>query len=147
MMTSLCLVLLANAKKAKWGLFMSEVESLFASLPPPTSASAGKKIFRKIFLTASKHSIPAGYKKDFCAGMLSEAVDLANERDRRREINPQNPVIQHLNTQISDIISCEAKTSWINHVDASHPQANPEKHWKLLRSISGKRRHQPPNRP
>jgi hypothetical protein len=54
-----------NVKKALWGRFTLEVESLIANKSHLISASMGEKIFRKVLLTASKHSIPAGYRKDF----------------------------------------------------------------------------------
>jgi hypothetical protein len=136
-----------NLKKAKWGLYTSEVESLFASEPLPISTSTGEKVFRWILLTASKHNIPAGYRKNFQPGMPREAVDLANERDCLRELNPQDPEIQRLYITISDIINHEAMATWIKNVEDSHPRDSPEKHWRLLKMLSGKRAHQPPNQP
>jgi hypothetical protein len=58
-----------NLKKAKWDLHASEIESMLATEPPPTSASTGEKVLRKIMCTAGKHNIPAGYRKDFRPGM------------------------------------------------------------------------------
>jgi hypothetical protein len=79
--------------------------------------------------------------------MPREAVDLANERDCLRKLNPQNPEVQRLNLIISDIINREAKATWIKNVEDSHPRDSPEKHWRLLKMLSGKRAYQPPNQP
>jgi hypothetical protein len=136
-----------NLKKAKWGLYISEAESMFASESPPTSMSTGEKVFQRILLTASKHNIPAGYRKDFRSGMSREAIDLANEHDRLHVSDPQDPKIQRLNKSISEIVSHESKSAWIKQVEDSHPKDNPEKHWKLLWALSGKRPHQSPNQP
>jgi hypothetical protein len=118
---------------------------LITNVPPPTSALTGEKIFRKILFTASKHSIPAGYRKDFRPGMPRE--NLANERDLLQESDPQDPEISRLNTLIKEVITRENKKTWIKTVEDSHPRVSMEKHWRLLRILSGKRPHQPPNQP
>jgi hypothetical protein len=74
-------------------------------------------------------------------------VDLAIERNRLRGINTQDPEIQRLNNLISEVSSREAKNSWIENVQASHPRVSTNTHWRLLRILSGKRPRQSPNQP
>jgi hypothetical protein len=98
-----------NFKRTKWGLWTSETESKFANVPLPTNAATGEKVFRKILQDASKHHISAGFRKDFWPGMPREAVDLAEERDRLHDLDPQDPEIPRLNQLISESVKIEAK--------------------------------------
>jgi hypothetical protein len=137
-----------NFKKAKWGLWISETEACFANLPLPTSCSTGEKVFRKVLNDASKHHIPAGYRTDFLPGLSREPVDLTKKLDRLQNQNPQDPEIPWLNTLISQTVTSDAKLRWRETVESSNHRSNPEKHWKLLRILSGKRPHnQPSNQP
>jgi hypothetical protein len=126
-------------------LFTSESESGVANIPLLTNCSAGKKKFREIIQRAAKHNIP--YRKDFLPGLSREVVDITKERDRRRELDPHNPVITELNTKLSDLITHEAKISWQEEVSFCNPRVNPDKFWRLTRRLSGKCPLQPPNQP
>jgi hypothetical protein len=86
--TSKCYV---SFKQAKWGLWTSETERRFASSPLPTSCSKGVKLFQSILCKASGHHIPAGFRKDFRPGLPRAAIDLTEERDWRRSIDPNDP--------------------------------------------------------
>jgi hypothetical protein len=79
--------------------------------------------------------------------MPRETVNLANEHDHLQTLKPQDPEVQRLNIIISDIISREAKASWIKDVEECHPRVSSKKHWKLLKILSGKQAHQTPNQP
>jgi hypothetical protein len=136
-----------NFKRVKWGLFTSETERLFADLQRPTSCSTGEQLFRRVLSRAFKHHIPAGYRKDFQPGLSREAIDLTKFRDRLRELDPLDPEIPNLNQLITDTISNEHEKLWREKVESSNPRDNPDKHWRLIRILSGKRPHQPPNQP
>jgi hypothetical protein len=96
-------------------------------------------LFNKALLTASKHHIPAGYREDFVPGLPREAVNLAKERDRRRDADPQDLEVFRLNKAISDVVSNERKKAWKETVESSTPHTDPDKYWRLLRNLSGKR--------
>jgi hypothetical protein len=98
-----------NYERAKWGLYTSETERLISCLGQPSSCSKGVSLFNKALLTASKHHIPVGYREDFVPGFPREAVDLAKERDRRCEADPQDPEVSRLNEAISEVVSNEQK--------------------------------------
>jgi hypothetical protein len=136
-----------NFKKAKWGLWTSEIEAAFADIPDPTTCSAGEKIFSKTLCKASGHHIPAGFREDFKPGLPREAVDLTKERDRLRELDPLDPEITRLNALITETIRIENKKEWLRKVEDSSFKVNPEKGWRLLRALSGKRPKQAPNQP
>ena len=136
-----------NFKRAKWGHFTSETERVFADLPRPASCSAGEKVFRRVLLKASRRHIPAGFRKDFMPGMSRESIELTKERDRLRVANPLDPEIPRLNQLIKDTVNDDRKRLWREKVESSRPSTNPDKHWRLLRLISGKRQHQATNQP
>jgi hypothetical protein len=100
-----------NFKRAKWGLWTSEVESAITNVPDPTSCSTGEKIFRDILCKASGHHIAAGFRKDFIPGLPREAAALAKERDRLHKINPQDPEVLNLNAQITETIKARPRRS------------------------------------
>jgi hypothetical protein len=112
---------------------------LFATLQQPTSCSAGEKHFRRILTKASRRHIPAGFRKDFIPGLSREVVDLKKDRDRRREQDPQDLEIAILNQRIADLIICDRRKAWQEKVESSKPRDNPDKHWRLIRILSGKR--------
>ena len=136
-----------NYKRAKWGLLSSELELLLANEPRPTKCSSGVGRFNKLLTTASKHHIPAGFRQDFRPGLSREAVNLTNERDRLREQDPQDPEVTRLNQVISETVINDSRKRWKELVQDSRPNANPDKHWRLMRILSGKRPQQPPNQP
>jgi hypothetical protein len=108
---------------------------------------SGKQIFRKILTTASGHHIPAGFRKDFVPGLPRAAVNLNKEQDGLRVLDPLDPRIQDLNQRITECVTTEAKKKWQEEVEASKPRSNPENFLRLLRNLSGKHKHQPPNQP
>jgi hypothetical protein len=77
-----------NFKLANWPGFIAESEDLISSLPPPTSCAKDVQKFTKILLSASKHNIPSGYRKDYIPGLPNAAKDLIRERDELRSIRP-----------------------------------------------------------
>ena len=136
-----------NFRLARWADFVAESELLFSHLPPPASCAAGEANFRKVMLTASKHNIPSGFRKSFTPGLPHEAVDLTKRRDELRCLDPLDPEIPILNNNISETIRKSSKKACIDKVESCSLQSNPIKYWSLLRNLSGKRAHQPPNQP
>ena len=136
-----------NLKRAKWGLLSSELEALLEDEPMPSNCSSGVNKFNYLFKTAAKHNIPAGYRTDFKPGLSRAAVDLVNERDQVRERDPQDPEVGRLNHLIDETISSDSRARWQEAVTSSKPNDNPDKFWRLMRILSGKRPHQPPNQP
>ena len=136
-----------NFKLADWRGFREESERLFARERPPRSCDSGEKAFRRILLTASKRHIPAGFRRDFVPGVPCDAVPLLSQRDALRRQNPTDPEIEALNRRIQEITVSAAWDAWSQEVEkaSSNPSSTP--FWHLLRRLSGKRTHQPPNQP
>jgi hypothetical protein len=111
-----------NFRKAYWPAFIRESEGVFRGLQMPTSVGAGEKIFRKVLLTAAKHAILAGFRKDCKPGLSSEANILINERDTLQVADPTDPAIEVLNHNITKIISKNKKSIWRDKVAASGSQ-------------------------
>jgi hypothetical protein len=116
-----------NFKRAKWGLWTSETESLFRNATQPASCSQGVKSFQNVLLKASKHHIPSGFRKDFRSGVPRAAVSLTEERDRRRSIDPHDPELPRLNLEISEMVRCENRKVWQESVQSSKHRASLDK--------------------
>ena len=136
-----------NFQKANWDSFTNETENLFSNLPFPSSASINEHTFRQILLTASKHSVPAGFRKNHIPNFPPNVSPLIQERDTLRQTDPTNPRIVLLNNQISQLFSQHSKKKWQDTLSSSDPKTNPSKFWSLLKTLSGKRNNPPPNQP
>ena len=136
-----------NFCKANWSMFIRESEAAFRKLGRPTSCGAGVKAFCHVILEAAKHSIPAGYRRDYTPGISNEAADLIKERDNIRAADPEDEAIGELNTSINRIINENKRAIWRDRVKASGSRPDTTKLWSLLRGLSGKRTHIPPNQP
>jgi hypothetical protein len=54
---------------------------------------------------ASKHAIPAGYRRECMPGISREASALIEERDELRSVDPTDPNIDVLDQSITKIIA------------------------------------------
>ena len=136
-----------NFNKANWTLFTTLAEELFQDIPAPVTSSGGTKTFNATLLTASKRSIPAGFRKDFNPALSSEVRDLIETRDHRRHVDPADPSITILNAEITRITTDTARSKWRDTVSSLSHRTHPKKFWNLIKSLSGKSSRQPPNQP
>ena len=88
-----------------------------------------------------------GFRRNFVPGLPRQAVDLIDERDRARSIDPSDPVIEQLDARITSCIFEDRQKQWRDKVESSSFKNNPSKFWRLLKSLSGKRSSPPPNQP
>jgi hypothetical protein len=102
-------------------------------------------------LTAAKHNIPSGFRKNFIPNLPPDAIPLVNRRDVLRQQNPNNPEILTLNNNIQEAICVSSRQKWAEKLESSTFRDNPSKFWSLLKSLSGKkarpRVNQPTNQP
>jgi hypothetical protein len=136
-----------NFRKADWPAFIRESEGIFRGLEKPTSCGAGEKVFRNVLLTAAKHSISAGYRREYTPGISREAADLIAQRDNLRAADPADPGIELLIHDISCIVAENKRNIWRDKVKAAGSRPDPTKCWSLLRGLSGKKTFVPPNQP
>jgi hypothetical protein len=136
-----------NFHKADWAAYVRETEAEFRKLLLPTSCGAGKKAFRGVLLTASKHVIPAGFRRDFVPGLSRETAELIRERDFLRSTDPHDPGIEVMNQEIAKLIVQNKRDIWRKKVKAAGDHPEPSKFWNLLCGFSGKEAHVPSNQP
>lgn len=98
-------------------------------------------------MTASKHALLSGFRRDCRPGISREAADLIRERDNIRTINPQDPVIEELNRNISKVIAENKRGIWLDKIKNAGHHTDLTKFWSFLRRLSGKCTHVPPNQP
>jgi hypothetical protein len=72
---------------------------------------------------------------------------LTEERDRRHSIDPHDPELPRLNLEISEMVRCKNRKVWQESVQSSKHRASPDKYWRLIKNLSGKRPNQSPNQP
>jgi hypothetical protein len=136
-----------NFRKADWAAYVRETEAEFRRIPLPTYCGAGEKVFRGVLLTALKHAIPAGFRRDFVPGLSRETVELIHERDSLRSTDPHDAGIEVMNQEIARLIAQNKRDIWREKVKAAHDHAEPSRFWNLLRGLSGKKAHVPSNQP
>jgi hypothetical protein len=136
-----------NFKLADWPGFLWESEELISGLDPLTSCARDAQKFSNVLLSASKHNIPSGFRKDFIPGLPNAAKDLIRERDDLHSNDPSDPALPDLNARIEDSIKASSRKAWREEMEASSHNANSEKFWSLLKRLSGKSSRPPPNQP
>ena len=136
-----------NFRRADWDGFQSELEGLVGGLREPKNCSQGEKLLRDAVLTASKHHIPAGRRKDFIPGKNRVTEQLEAQYDDLRSRNPQDPALDDLGREIKRIQNEASRNRWQTFVDSLNRQSNPKHFWKVLKNLSGAKSHLPPNQP
>ena len=136
-----------NFHRANWNGFRTELESLVSLLPPPSSCASGEKKLRHAILTASKHNVPAGFRKDHVPCKNREISELEDRFDDLRQRDPNDPTLGNLALEIKSARNKASRDKWQNFVDSLDRRANPKRFWLVLRSLSGKRVSTPPNQP
>ena len=134
-----------NFNRADWTKFKEEADSLVSQLPPPSSCSSGEKLFRKAVLTASKHHIPAGCRKDFVPGRNAEVDNLQQRYDDLRSRDPRDPGLEQIETEIRRISAAASRAKWQDFVETLDRRTNPKRYWQLLRNLSGAKSSVPRN--
>ena len=134
-----------NFNRAEWTNFKEEADSLISQLPPPSSCSSGEKLFRKAVLTASKHHIPAGFRKDFVPGRNAEVDALQQQYDDLRSRDPRDPTLEQIEGEIRRVSAAASRAKWQDFVETLDRRSNPRRYWQLLRNLSGAKSSVPPN--
>ena len=134
-----------NFKKADWPKYREEAEQLVSRLDPPSTCGSGEKLFRKAVLTASKHHVPAGYRKDYVPNKSPEVIQLQNRYDALRSTNPQDPNLEDLEAEIKRTCAAASRSKWREYIESLNRRSNPRSYWNKLRSLSGAKSSTPPN--
>ena len=136
-----------NFRKANWNSYTWETEEGFSNLELPTSCSTGEKELRRVINKASKKHIPRGHIPNMIPNLTNTSKRLINERDSLRRLDPTDPHISALDTQITQEIRNSNRQTWIHKVESCSHKHNPSQFFKLLKTLSGNRTTPPPNQP
>ena len=136
-----------NFRRARWNDFLRETESEFARLPAPVSCHTGERVFRKVLLKASSHSIPQGSIPHFIPGLSDEARALVRQRDSLRSSQPTHPDLGNLEQQVAREIADSNRRTWVSTVEQCSLGQDSGRYWSLLRTLSGKSPSSTPNLP
>ena len=133
-----------NFLRADWDGFKSETEAAFASLELQPDPYKGERLFREIVNKAAKHHIPSGRRPTSTPGLPPEAAKLTSQRDALRTNNPTSPDLPLLNNKIEMILRKSQTARWHEYLQTFDHKTKPEKLWRTIRTIEGKKRD-PPN--
>ena len=100
--------------------------------------------FRKAVNKTSGLFIPAGRSQHFQPTLSASAKSFADERDRKRGLNPVDETLNDLSKQIKKLVVEDKLTKWQSAVDKCDHRTGTSHLWRLAKGLSGK---QPPNLP
>ena len=133
-----------NFLRADWDGFKSETEAAFTSLEEQPDPYKGERLFREIVNKVAKHHIPSGRRPTSTPGLPPEAAKLTSQRDALRTNNPTSPDLPLLNNKIEMILRKSQTARWHEYLQTFDHKTKPEKLWRTIRTIDGKKRD-PPN--
>jgi hypothetical protein len=133
-----------NFNRADWTTFKTDTETAFAEAEEQPDALQGEKLFRKIVGKAAAKNIPSGRRPNSTPGLPPEASKLMKERDALRSTDPTSQRLTSLNCSIRDILRKSRTARWHEFVETFDHRTKPQKLWKTIRTIDGKK-PDPPN--
>ena len=95
---------------------------------------------------ASGLFIPAGRIQRFQPTLQASAKSLANERNRKRGLNPTYETLNDLNKKIKKLVVEDKRTKWQSAVDKCDHRIGISHIWRLVKGLSGKQPHNSPNK-
>ena len=90
--------------------------------------------------------IPAGRIQLFQPTLLASAKSFADERGRKRGLNPADETLNDLNKQIQILVVEDKRTKWQSAVDKCGHRTGMSHIWRLVRGLGGKQPHNSPNK-
>ena len=106
-----------NFKKADWARYADACDKYLAEAGETRTVEQAEKTFRKAVNKSSGLFIPAGRNQYFQPHMPASAKWLADERDRKRGLNPADETLNDLNKQILRLVVEDNRTKWQSAVD------------------------------
>ena len=94
---------------------------------------------------ASGLFIPAGRIQHFQPTLPASAKSLADERDRKRRLNPTDETLNDLNKQIQKLVVADKRAKWQSAVYKCDHRTGISHLWRLVQGLSGKQPHNSPN--
>ena len=135
-----------NFKKADWARYAEACEKYLAVAGETRTVEQAEKIFRNAVNKASCIFIPAGRIQHLQRTLPASAKSHADERDRKRRLNPTGETLNDLNKKIKILVVEDKRTKWQSAVDKCDHQTGISHLWRLAKGLSGKQPHNSPNK-
>ena len=135
-----------NFKKEDWARYVEAGDKYLAEASETRTVEQAEKTFRKSVNKASGPFIPAGRIQHFQPTLPASAKSLANERDRKRGLNPADETLNDLNKQIKKLVVEDNRTKWQSAVDKCGHRTGTSHQWRLVKGLSSKQMHNSPNK-
>ena len=135
-----------NFKKADWARYTETCDKYLAESGERRTVEQTEKTFRKAVNKASGLFIPAGRIQHFQPTLSESAKSLADERDRKRGLNPADETLNDLYNQIQRLVVEDMRTKWQSAVDKYGHRTGISYLWWLVKGLSGKQPHNSPNK-
>ena len=105
-----------------------------------------EKTFMKAVTKASGLFLPAGRIQHFQPTLPASAKSHADERDRKRGLNPTDETLNDLNKQIQKLVAEDKRTKWQSAADKCDHRTGISHLWRLVNGLGGKQPHTSPNK-
>ena len=106
-----------NFKKANLARYAEACDEYLAEAGETRTVGHAEKTFRKAVNKASGLFIPAGRSRHFQPTLPASANSLADDRDRKRGLNPADETLNYLNKQIPKLVVDDKRTKWQSTVE------------------------------
>ena len=106
-----------NLKIAVWIRYAEACDKYLAEAGEIRTVEQAEKTFRKAVNNASGLFIPAGRIQHFQPTLPTSTKSLAEERGRKRGLNPADETLNDLNKQIKKLVVEDKRTKWQSAID------------------------------
>ena len=135
-----------NFKKADWARYANVCDKYLAKAGETRTVEQAEKTFRKAVNKASGLFIPAGRIQNFQPTLSASNKSLANERDRKRGLNPADETLNNLNKQIQKLVVEDKQAKLQSAVDKCDQSTGISHLWRLVTGLSGRKPHNSTNK-
>ena len=130
-----------NFTKADWAPYAEACDKYHAEACETKTAEQAEKISRKAVNNVSGLFILAGRIRHFQPTLLSSAKSLADDRDRKRRLNPAVETLNDQNKQIQRLVVEDMRTYWQSAIDKCEHRPGISYLWWLAKGLTGKKPH------
>ena len=130
--------------KADWARHAEACDEYLAEAGEARTVEQAEKTCMKAVNKASGLIIPAGRIRHFTPTQPASAKSLADERDRKRRLNPVDETLNDLNKQIHKLVVEDKRTKWQSADDKCDNRTSISHLWRLAKDLSVKKPHKSP---
>ena len=133
-----------NIKKADWARYAEARDKYLAKAGETRTVEQAEKTFRKEVNKASGLFISVGRIQHFQPTLPESTKSLADERDRKRGLNPTDETLNVPIKQIPKLVVEDKRTKRQSAVDKCDHRTGISHLWRISKSLSGKQPHNSP---